>query len=115
VATFVIGATTATFHATIVQSTDTMADNERLDLSILWDTDADCRTLFGLITTKYHVHTPLSSATNVIDIAKGAGVGTLTVSGLMTAHALLVDCRRTRWVRNGRELGSATFLVTSIP
>lgn len=92
-----------------------MGDNERLDLAIHWDTDADSRTLFGLITTKYHVHTPLSSSTNVIDIAKGAGVGTLVVSGLMSAHALLVDVRRNRWARNGHELGSATFLVTSIP
>jgi hypothetical protein len=115
VATFTVDGTTATFHATIVSSDDSAGDLERLSLSLHWDTDGDWSTLYTLVTTKYHVHVPISGSAVVVDVAKGAGVGTLVISGLMSAHALLVDLRRNRWVRNGRELGSGTFLVTSIP
>jgi hypothetical protein len=115
VATFTVGGTTATFRATIVSSDDSAGDLERLNLSIHWNADSDWSTMFTLVTTKYHVHVPISGTATVVDVAKGAGVGTLAITGLMSAHALLVDLRRNRWARNGHELGSATFLVTSIP
>ena len=114
-ATFVIGATTATFHATIVSSEDSAGDLERLNLSIHVDNDTAWLTLFSLVTTKYHVHVPISGSTIVVDVAKGAGAGTLTISGLITCHAVMVDLRRNRWTKSGHELGTATFLVTSIP
>lgn len=113
-ATFTVGATTATFGATITSSDDSAGDLERLSLSMHFYSDADWSTLFTLATTKYHVHVPISGAAVIVDVAKGAGIGTLTIPGLMTASALLVDLHRNRWTAAGHELGSATFLITGI-
>ena len=113
-ATFVIGATTANFRATIVNSQDEAGDLERLTLSILVESETDWGALFTLVTTKYHVHVPISGPDVVVDVAKGPGVGTLTVPGLMTASALLVALNRSRWLPATRVTGTGQFLITEI-
>lgn len=114
-ATFVVGATTATFHATISGSQDEAGDLERMTLGLHFDADADWSILFTLVTTKYHIHVPVSGTTIVVDVARGPGAGTLTVPSLITCHALLVDLHRSRWARAGKILGQGTWLITSIP
>lgn len=114
-ATFTVGATAAIFRGIIAGSQDEAGDLERVSLQIFWDTDADWSTLFTLVTTKYHVHVPVSGADLVIDVARGPGEGVLDVPGLMSAHALLVALRRNRWLPADQRMGQADFLVTSIP
>jgi len=112
VATFVIGATTATFHATIVSSEDSAGDLERLNLSIHVDNDTAWLTLFSLVTTKYHVHVPLGGSNVIVDIVRGPGAGTLAIDGLGSTSGILTTLSRPTYLPNGRSLGSATFLIT---
>jgi hypothetical protein len=113
-ATFTIDATTATFTATIANSQDEAGDLERLSLSIYVDNEIDWGALYALVTTKYHVHVPIGGSDVVVDIARGLGVGTLTVDGLMTASAILVALSRSRWLPGSRMTGTAQFLITEI-
>ena len=113
-ATFAIAPTTATFNATIVNSQDEAGDLEQVTLSFYISSEAEWANLFTLVTTKYHVHVPLSGSVPVIDVARGPGVGTLTVPNLMTAHALLVALRRSQWLPAEGMTGTADFLITEI-
>lgn len=113
-ATFTIDPTTATFGATINNSQDDAGDLERVTLGLYIESEAEWANLFTLVTTKYHVHVPLSGSDTVVDIARGRGVGTLIVPGLMSAHALLVSLRRSQWLPAERMTGSADFLITEI-
>lgn len=112
--TFAIATTTAHFRATIVNSQDEAGDLERVTLSLLIENETDWGALFTLVTTKYHVHVPLSGSGVVVDVARGPGVGTLTVPGLMTAHALLVSLQRSQWLPASRMTGRGDFLITEI-
>lgn len=112
-ATFTITPNTATFHALIQGSSQATGDLQRLTLAVYLDDPLTWPTLLPMVTTKYHVHSPVG-ADVVIDIVRGPGVGTLTVDAFGTGLALLVDLRRDRWLpTGGRTMGSADFLVTS--
>lgn len=112
--TFTIDPTTATFVGTILNSQDEAGDLERVTIGLYIESEAEWANLFTLVTTKYHVHVPISGADVIVDVARGRGIGTLTVPGLMTAHALLVSLRRTQWLPTERMTGSGEFLVTEI-
>ena len=113
-ATFTIDPTTATFRATITNSQDDAGDLERVSLSVYIDSEQEWSNLYTLVSTKYHVHVPLSGSDPVVDVARGRGVGTLTVPGLMTAQALLISLRRSQWLPAEGMTGSAEFLITEI-
>ena len=110
-ATFTIGATTATFTATINGSSQEAGDLERVTVTALVADTTNWGSLFSLVTTKYHVHVPLGGNV-VVDIARGPGTGTLVIAGLGTATAILVELRRTQYLPGGKTLAQATFLLT---
>lgn len=114
-ATFVVSATTATFGAVIRGSSQEAGDLERLTVGVSLTDAAAWATLQSLVTTKYHVHVPMSS-TPRIDVVRGVGEGTLTVSGLQGsathATAVLVALARNTFARGQRSVGTAQFLIT---
>jgi hypothetical protein len=113
-ATFVISATTATFGAMIRGASQGAGDLETLSVGVHLADETAWRTLESLVTTKYHVHVPMSG-TPIVDVVRGPGAGTLTISGgvLTTATAILIVLRRDTYTRNTRTTGSAQFLLTS--
>jgi hypothetical protein len=109
--TFVIGAVTATFSASIRGWTQEAGDLEKLNLTVTMDDAAAWAALESLVTTKYAIQVPLSGDA-IVDVARGAGVGTLTIGGLGTVDALLVSLNRNEFLRNGRTRAPAQFLIT---
>jgi hypothetical protein len=114
VATFVISATTATFGAMVRGATQGAGDIETLHIGVSLVDETAWRTLQSLVTTKYHVHVPMSG-NPIVDVVRGPGAGTLTISGgvLTTVSAILVDLKRDTYTRNARTTGSAQFILTS--
>lgn len=110
-ATFVISATTATFGAVMRGSSQEAGDVPRLVLTASFLNETAWRTMLSLVTTKYHVQVPLGGSA-VVDAVNGPGAGTLTLSELGAATAVLVGLSRSTWVRNHVNLGTATFLIT---
>ena len=111
-ATFTIAPNTATFHALIRGSTQEIGDLQRITLGIYLDDPLTWPSLWPMVTTKYHVHSPLG-ADVVIDIVRGPGIGYLTVGGLGEGFAILVELRRDQWLPTpGHTMGSAGFLIT---
>lgn len=110
--TFTIGGTTATFNATIIGSQQESGDLEHLTLAVVLPDQPEWVDFLSLVTTKYHVHAPMSGNA-ILDIVRGLGIGTLTISGLGATSALLVGLRRTRYLRANKSLATAEFLVTA--
>lgn len=114
-ATFVVSATTATFGAVIRGSSQEAGDLERLTVGVSLVDAAAFATLQSLVTTKYHVHGPMGGDP-VIDVVRGAGEGTLTITGLngsaTAATAVLIGLARNTFARAGRSVGTAQFLIT---
>jgi len=114
VATFVIDVTTATFGAMYRGASQGAGDLETLTLGVALVDETAWRTLESLVTTKYHVHVPMSG-NPIVDVVRGPGEGMLTISGgvLTTVTAILTSLRRDTYTRNTRTVGSAQFLLTS--
>lgn len=111
-ATFAIGGTTATFTATIRGSGQESPEPERVTISAIFADATEWNDAVSLITSKYHVHLPLGGNA-VIDVARGLGVGTLTISGLGTTSALLVDLRATGYLPGAKRQATMTFIRTA--
>lgn len=110
--TFTISAITASFLARIEGSSQQIGDAERFVVTFLIASEAEWQDFVALVTSKYHLHSPLAG--NVIfDYIRGPGVGSLTITGLGSTTAVLIDLRRTRYLTNGRAIGEATFLRTT--
>lgn len=111
-ATFLVGSTTATFGAMIRGWAQEAGDLERLSVGVSLVDQAAWTTLESLVTTKYHVHVPMSG-TPRIDVVRGLGEGTLTIgTPLGAATAVLVSLQRNTLVRGNKNLGQAQFLIT---
>lgn len=108
-----ISATTATFGAMIRGASQDSGDPEKLALGVSLADQTAWNTLLSLVTTKYAVHVPLDPATDpVVDVVRGAGEGTLTISGLGTVTAVLTALNRSTYARGDRTVGTAQFLIT---
>lgn len=110
-ASFQISATTATFGAMIRGASQTAGDLQQLEVGVNLRLDSDWVTMHSMVTSKLHVHVPVGG-TPVIDVVRGLGEGTLTISGLGAVTAILTHLQRNTFVRGGRTLGQATFLIT---
>ena len=110
--TFTISTTVATFTAHINGSSQESPEPERITISALFANATEWNDAVSLITSKYHVHTPLGGNA-VIDVARGLGVGTLVISGLGTTSALLVDVRATAYGPGARRQAVLTFIRTA--
>lgn len=103
-----------TFRAVVRGSSQDAAEPEHLTLTMHFDTLAEWNDAVALMTQRYHVHQPLGGLTTVIDVARGAGVGTLMVEGLGTTSALLVDLRAMTYLPGGaRRQATAAFIRTT--
>lgn len=110
-ATFTIGAVVATFDDVLRGTSQEAGDLERLTLGMLI-TAPEWADLLSLVTTKYHVHVPLSGNI-ILDIVRGPGTGALVVPGLGSTTALLVGLRRGTYLPSVRSLPTADFLITA--
>jgi len=113
-ATFTVGATAATFVATINGSReDNQDDLPRLVLGTYYRNTTEWDTLHSLITTTYAIHSPIGGDMVVLDVVRGAGQGTLAVDNLGSWFAVLIDAQRSTYLPDDQSIGSATFLLTS--
>jgi len=112
VSSFVIATTTANFTDRRRGSMQVAGDLEKLTLGITVTNATDWTTLESLVTTKYHLHIPLSGNT-ILDIVRGLGVGTLTITGLGSASAILTSLKRDTYLKGTTTQGLAEFLVTT--
>lgn len=113
-ASFTVGATEAIFGANVRGSRQESGDLQRLTLTVtLWDA-SEWLTLQTLVTTKYHVHSPLGGEP-IVDIVRGPGAGDLVIDGLGSSTAILTALERSTYLPYARSQGSATFLVTGTP
>jgi hypothetical protein len=114
-ATFVItttGGGTATFIDRVAGSSQSAGVLPRFVLTGLVADEAAWRAYLALVTTEYSVRSPYAGLP-IVDIKRGPGEGTLTMS-YGAASAILIDLRRTQYLNNaGRSLVEATFLITS--
>lgn len=111
-ATFVIGATTATFGATIGDHEDKGGAVREFRCGANFATEAEWNNLRSLLNWKVDV-VPMPWGTTVdVVVQGGPGAGTLTIPGLGTFTAYLIEASRQRVLR-GRSLGRATFLITA--
>jgi len=114
VATFTIGATATTFRAVVRGSSQDAAEPERITVTMHFTSLAEWNDAVALMTQRYHVHQPLGGTATVLDVARGAGVGTLVIEGLGTTSALLVDLRATEYLPGATSRqASATFIRTA--
>ena len=113
VSTFTISATVATFNATINGSNQDAPEPEKLTLGALFGDANEWADAVSLITSKYHVHLPLGGNA-VVDVVRGAGAGTLVVSGLGTTTALLVGLQRNRYLPSNKSMATMTFIRTAV-
>lgn len=78
-----------------------------------FDSVAEWNDAVALMTQRYHVHQPLGGTATVLDVARGAGVGTLVIEALGTTSALLVELRATTYLPQAtRRQATATFIRT---
>jgi hypothetical protein len=76
-----------------------------------FDALGDWNDAVTLMTQRWHVHQPLGGAGVIIDVARGAGPGTLTIEGLGATTALLTELRTTTYLPGGaRRQATATFV-----
>lgn len=85
---------------------------EKFTCTVQFDSLAEWNDAVTLITSKYHIHLPLGGNA-VVDVARGPGVGVLTLPVLGTTSALLVDLRASTYLPNAQRQGAATFVRTA--
>jgi hypothetical protein len=113
-ASFTIDTTEAIFGAVIRGSRQQAGDLQQLTVTITyWDVE-EWATLLGLVTSKYHVHSPLGGDP-LVDIVRGPGEGELVIDGLGSTSAILTALERGTYLPYDRSQGSGTFLVTGAP
>ena len=111
---FAVGATTATFAATINGASQSSQDDlPQLTVGAWFRSAAEWDALSSLLTTTYAIHSPIGGSTVILDILRGAGQGTLTVDNLGTWFAVMTACERSQYLPNDQSIGSATFLLTA--
>lgn len=112
-ASFALPPTMAEFHALVRGTTQEAGDLQRLTLGVYIDDPAQWANLQLLLTTKYHVHSPLGGDV-VVDVVRGIGEGYLIVDDFGEGFAILVELQRNTYARANttQTLGSATFLLT---
>jgi len=114
VATFNIGPTSTTFLAVVRGSSQDAAEPERITVTMHFDALSQWNSAVSLMTFRFHVHQPLGGASTILDIARGAGVGTLVIEGLGTTSAILSELRATTYLPGGaRRQATATFIRTA--
>jgi hypothetical protein len=113
-ASFTIDTTEAIFGAVIRGSRQQSGDLQQLTLTITYWDVSEWSNLQSLVTTKYHVHSPLGGEP-VVDVVKGPGEGTLVIDGLGSTSAILTALERGTYLPYDRSQGSGTFLVTGAP
>lgn len=115
-ATFTVGGTVTTFTATVRGSGQDSLEPETLTIGAYWSTAAEWHDATNLMTQAYHVHKPLGGTAVVIDIARGAGAGTLVISGLGTTTAIMVGLRANQYFpgASGARTGVITFIRTAV-
>jgi len=115
VATFSINGTSTTFLAVIRGSSQDAAEPERITVTAHFNSLAEWNDAVALMTLRWHIHQPLGGTGVVIDIARGAGVGTLIIESLGTTSAILVELRSTTYLPGGaRRQATATFIRTAV-
>ena len=113
-ASFAVNGTSTTFRAVVRGSSQDAAEPERITVTMHFDTLAEWNDAVALMTYRYHVHQPLGGSTTVLDVARGAGVGTLVIEGLGTTSALLAELRTSTYLPGGaRRQATATFVRTA--
>ncbi len=112
-ASFAIAPTTAIFGAVIRGSRQEIGDLQSLQVTITYWDVSEWMALQSLVTSKYHVHSPLGG-TPVVDIVRGPGQGTLVIDGLGSTTAILTTLERSTYLPYARSQGSGTFLVTGV-
>lgn len=112
---FTVGATVTTFTAVIRGSNQDSLEPETLTYTAYWATDDEWNDATNLMTQKYHVHQPLGGDAVVIDVARGAGAGTLVITNVGTTSAILVGLRATEYTPGvtGARVGVMTFIRTA--
>jgi hypothetical protein len=109
--TFTIGATTTTFRAVVRGSSQDAAEPETVTVTTHFDSLGDWNAAVTLMTFRWHVHQPLGGSGVIVDIARGAGTGTLTIEGLGATTALLTELRTTTYLPGAaRRQATATFV-----
>lgn len=113
-ASFTIDATTAIFGAVIRGSRQQAGDLQTLTVTITyWDVE-EWASLLSLVTSKYHVHSPIGGDC-VVDVVRGPGAGDLVIEDLGATTAILTALERSTYLPYARSQGSGTFLVTGDP
>lgn len=112
-ATFTIGATVATFGATIADHDDKGGAVREFRCGCSFASEAQWTNLRSLQNWKVDViPMPWGTAFDVV-VSGGPGAGSLVIAGLGTFTAYLTDATRQRILPGGRSLGRATFLITA--
>lgn len=113
-ATFNIGPTSTTFVAVVRGSSQDAAEPERLTVTMHFDELSQWDAAVALMTFRWHIHQPLGGSDVIVDVARGAGEGTLVIDGLGTTSALLTELRSTTYLPGGeRRQATATFVRTA--
>jgi len=112
-ATFVIGATTATFGALIGDHEDKGGAVREIRCGTRFDSEAEWNNLRSLQCWKVDVVPMPWGQTVDIVVQGGLGAGALTIAGLGTFTAYLTEAIRQRVLPSGRSLGHATFLISA--
>lgn len=113
-ASFTIDPTSAIFGAVMRGSRQQAGDLQQLTLTITYWDAAEWSMLLSLVTTKYHVHSPIGGEP-LVDIVRGPGEGELVIDGLGSTTAILTSLERATYLPYDRSQGSAAFLVTGAP
>ena len=113
-ASFTIDPTTAIFGAVIRGSRQQAGELQQLTVTVTYWDVAEWSNLLGLVTTKYHVHSPIGGEP-LVDIVRGPGAGDLVIDGLGSTQAILTSLERSTYLPYNRSQGSAVFLITGAP
>lgn len=114
-ATFSIDGTSTSFLAVVRGSSQDAAEPERITVTAHFETLAEWTNAVMLMTQRWHAHQPLGGSGVIIDVARGAGPGTLVIEGLGTTTALLVELRAMIYLPGGaRRQATATFVRTAL-
>ena len=97
-ATFTIGPTSTTFLAVVRGSSQNAAEPEQITVTAHFSSVEQWNAAVSLLTHRYHVHQPLGGAVAIVDVARGAGEGTLVIPGLGTTSALMTELRATTYL-----------------
>ena len=112
-ASFAVDATSTTFLAVIRGSAQDAVEPERFTVTMHFANLAEWHNAVALTTSRWHIHQPLGGSI-VVDVARGAGQGALSIEGLGNTSALLVDLRATTYLPGGAQRqATATFVRTA--